>query len=153
MGNKMTTTQIAPSTETKVQASNNLSFYCYTTLSDTEQIILEIEETEYKTVNGQYTQVPTGVVNKYRLEVLIYTGYSDGMKDGIHLDRIVVRGFRKDGGLKFRETSFYGQAPVMNKVMPQIPDSYHDYARQAWAKEAIELQKKLTNMTTIGVKV
>ena len=152
MGNKMTTT-LAPSTETKVNVSNTLSFYCYTTLSDTEQIILEIEETEYKTVNGQYTQVPTGVVNKYRLEVLIYTGYSDGMKDGIHLDRIVVRGFRKDGGLKFRETSFYGQAPVMNKVMPQIPDSYHDYARQAWAKEAIELQKKLTNMTTIGVQV
>ena len=64
-----------------------------------------------------------------------------------------MRGFRKDGGLKFRDTSFYGQAPVMNKVMPQIPDSYHDYAREAWAKEAIELQKKLTNMTAIGVQV
>ena len=152
MGNKMTTT-LAPSTETKVNVSNTLSFYCYTTLSDTEQIILEIEETDYKTVNGQYTQVPTGVVNKYRLESLIYTGYSDGGTEGIHLDRIIVRGFRKDGGLKFRDTSFYGQAPVMNKVMPQIPDSYHDYARQAWAEQAIELQKKLTNMTTIGVQV
>lgn len=149
----MTPTLIAPSTETKVQASNTLSFYCYTILAEAEQIIINIEETEYKDVNGSYTQVPTGVVNKYRLESLIYTGYSDGMTEGIRLDRIVVRGFRKDGGLKFRDTSFYGQAPIMNKVMPQIPDSYHDYAREAWEKEAIELQKKLTNMTAIGVQV
>jgi hypothetical protein len=157
MGNKMTTALIAPSTETKLQTSSSLNFYCYVTLSETEQIILNVEETEWKTINNKYTQVPTGEIKKYRLETLIYAGYGDGGRNnkgtGVFLDRIVVRGFRKDGGLKFRDTSLYGQAPIMDKILPQIPDSYHDYARQEFAKEAIKLQEQLTILTNMGVTV
>jgi hypothetical protein len=35
--------------------------------------------------------------------------------------------------------------------LPQIPDHYHDYARQEFAKEAIKLQTQLKELMKAGV--
>jgi len=147
-GNKMTTA-IAINETTEVNSSNNLSFSCYVTLSDKEQIIISIEETEGCWTNNSYTLKKTGEIKKYRLEQLRYnTG--GGEDKQAHLSSIQVRGFRKDGGLKFRDTQFYN---LDKETLEQIPDEYHNYAREAFAKEVIELQNKLTNLINEGVKI
>jgi hypothetical protein len=134
---------IALDTETKIQQSSNISFYCYVTLSEAEQIIVE------KELYG------TNTIEKYRLETLIYAGYGDksATNEGVYLDRIIVRGFRKDGALRYRDTTFYCNSPAMNKVLSQIPDSYHDHARKAFAEHAIKLQQQLTDLINTGVKI
>lgn len=134
--------------ETKVNTNSNLSFHCYVTLKDSEQIIIDIEEKDYQTVNGNYTLVKTGVVKKVRLEELIYqSDYADGI---VKLSAIEVRGFKKDMGLRYRSDRYFS---VDQEVIDQIPDEYHNYAREAFAKEVIELQQRLTKMTNKGVKI
>jgi hypothetical protein len=155
----MTSTHLAPNTETKLNTSSNLSFYCYVTLSEKEQIILEKEMIDGDWVNGVFVGTNTGIMEKFRLEQLIYSGYGDGVlnratnsvNSGVYLDRITVRGFRKDGGLKFRDTQFHGGSPAVEKMLPQIPDHYHDYAREEFAKESIKLQNQLKKLMKAGV--
>jgi hypothetical protein len=155
----MNSTQLAPNTETELNTSSNLSFFCYVTLSEKEQIILEREKIDGDWVNGVFVGTNTGIMEKFRLEQLHYSGYGDGLLNrathsvdsGVYLDRITVRGFRKDGGLKFRDTQLYGASPAVAEMLPQIPDHYHDYARQEFAKEAIKLQTQLKELIKAGV--
>ena len=133
-------------TETDVNVSSNLSFYCYVTLQDSEQIIIDIEETEWK--NGSYQ--PTGVIKKFRLEKLTYQNYSLKNHSWVNLHSIEVRGFRKDKGLRYRTEYFHNLSQL---VIDQIPDKYHNYAREGFAKEVVELQEQLTTMTNEGVRI
>jgi hypothetical protein len=143
---------IAPSTKTGVSTSSNIFFCCYVTLSEAEQIIIEKEVSDFVWAGGSAVTKSTGVIEKYRLEQLIYQGDSD-YNEGVALKSIVVRGFRKDGALKFRETTFYCGSPALDKVISQIPDSYHDHARKAFAEHAIKLQNELTELSNTGVKI
>jgi hypothetical protein len=144
------TTALEINTETKVNLSSNLSVNCYVTLADTEQIIISIEETEGVWSNHSYSQKKTGVISKYRLERLIYqTGYGNNEGE-VFLHAIQVRGFKKDGGLRFRDTQFY---KLDKETLDQIPDEYHNYARESFAKEVVKLQDRLTNLINKGVKV
>ena len=132
--------------ETKVNTSGHLSFYCYVTLKDNEQMLIDIEETEW---NGN-SWVKTGVAKKFRLEKITYQNYSRTDYNTVNLYSIEVRGFRKDKGLRYRTDQFHN---IEQKMIDQIPDHYHNYAREAFAKEAIALQERLTLMTNEGVKV
>lgn len=132
--------------ETDVNVSSNLSFYCYVTLQDSEQIIIDIEETEWR--NGSYQS--TGVIKKFRLEKLTYQNYSLKNHSWVNLHSIEVRGFRKDKGLRYRTEYFHSLSQL---VIDQIPDKYHDYAREAFAKEVVELEEQLTSMTNEGVRI
>lgn len=131
---------------TVVNTNSNLSFYCTVTLKDSEQILLDIEERQW--VNGNYQG--TGVIKKFRLEKITYQNYSRTDYNTVNLYSIEVRGFRKDKGLRYRTDQFHN---IEQKMIDQIPDHYHNYAREAFAKEAIELQQRLTLMTNEGVKV
>jgi len=138
------TTQLEIQTDTKVNVSGNLSFYCYVTLKDSEQIIIDIEETEWR--NGSYQS--TGVIKKFRLEKITYQNYSRTDHDWVNLYSIEVRGFRKDKGLRYRTDTFHSPSQL---VIDQIPDHYHNYAREAFVKEVVTLQERLTTMTNKGV--
>jgi len=130
--------------ETKVNVSGNLTFYCYVTLKDSEQIIIDIEGTEWR--NGSYQS--TGVIKKFRLEKITYQNYSRTDHDLVNLYSIEVRGFRKDKGLRYRTDTFHSPSQL---VIDQIPDHYHNYAREAFVKEVVTLQERLTTMTNKGV--
>jgi hypothetical protein len=138
----MTTLQVKE--DTKVNANGNLSFYCYVTLKDSEQILLDVEEREW--TNGSYKG--TGVFKKVRLEELCYQ--SGGKDDIVSIYSLEVRGFRKDKGLRYRTERVYH---LDQKTIEQIPDHYHNYAREAFAKKVIELQQQLTTMTNEGIKI
>lgn len=127
--------------ETKVNASNSLSFYCYVTLKDSEQILIDIEERNW--TNGSYQG--TGVFKKVRLEELSYNSTNT-----VSLYSLEVRGFRKDKGLRYRTEMVYN---LDQKTIDQIPDEYHNYAREAFAKKMIELQEELTTMTNGGIQI
>jgi hypothetical protein len=135
--------------KTEVNVSSNLSFYCYTTLNDKEQIIIEIEETEYKMIQNNYTRVSTGVIKKVRLEKIVYQR-SRGDNHEVGLYSIEVRGFRKDKGLRYRTDTLYNPT---QQVIDQIPDEYHNYAREAFVTEMKQLQEELTFITNEGVKI
>lgn len=140
----------AINTTTDTNMSSGISINCYVTLSDTEQMIISVEEKEGSWSNGNYVIAKTGVINKYRLEQLIYhTGFGD-TRQGFNLESVKVRGFRKDGGIKFRDTCLYG---LDKEVIDQIPDHYHNYAREAFAKEVVEMQTELTNIINKGVVI
>jgi hypothetical protein len=130
--------------ETKVNANGNLSFYCSVTLEDSKQILIDIEERKW--TGGSYQG--TGVTQKVRLEQLSY--HSRNNNDIVGLYSIEVRGFRKDKGLRYRTEQVHY---LDQKVIDQIPDEYHNYAREAFAKEMIELQQQLTTMINEGVKI
>jgi hypothetical protein len=133
---------------TDVNTTSNLSFNSYVTLKDSEQIIIDLEEKEFQHVQGKYISVKTGVIKKVRLEQLIYqSDWTDGITK---LCSIEVRGFRKDGGLRYRSDRHYA---VEQEVIDQIPDEYHNYAREAFAQEIVKLQQQLTTMTNEGVKI
>lgn len=138
----MTTLEIQK--ETTMYVTGNLSFYCNVTLKDSEQIIIDIEETEWR--NGSYQS--TGVIKKFRLEKITYQNYSRSDHDWVNLYSIEVRGFRKDKGLRYRTENFHSLSQL---VIDQIPDHYHNYAREAFAKEVVTLQERLTTMTNKGV--
>jgi hypothetical protein len=139
-------------TETAVNENGSLGFYCSVALSDKEQIIIAVEETEGQWVNGNYTMVKTGEVNKYRLESLYYGKSYEQGDNGIYLSSLTIRGFRKDGHLRFRSETLY-TARLTKEVIEQIPDEYHNYAREAFAKSMVELQEELINMTNKGVQI
>ena len=152
----MSQVTIAPTTKTTVNTTSNISFYCYVRLSETEQIIVEKEIVNGNWVNGFFVSQPTGVMEKFRLEQLIYVGYGEGgnaNQKGVYLERIVLRGFRKDGAIKYRDITFFCNSPALDKVLPQIPDQYHDYARKAFAEQSIKLQKELSTLINEGVKI
>jgi hypothetical protein len=130
--------------ETKVNANGNLSFYCTVKLEDSKQILIDIEEKEWR--GGSYQG--TGVIKKVRLEQLTYQSRSNN--DIVSLYSLEVRGFRKDKGLRYRTEIAYH---LDQKVIDQIPDEYHNYAREAFAKEVLQLQQQLTTMTNEGVKI
>ena len=151
----MSQAKIAPTTETKVKTSSTISFYCYVTLSESEQIIVTKEVSDGNWINGVYVASGTKITEKYRLEALIYAGHGEPSQfnTGVYLDRIIVRGFTKEGALRYRDTTFYCNSPALSQVIPQIPDNYHDYARKAFAERAIKLQEQLSNLTNQGVKI
>ena len=140
----MTTLQVKE--DTKVNANGNLSFYCYVTLKDSEQILIDIEEREW--TNGNYQG--TGVFKKVRLEELCYQSSSRSNDEVVSIYSLEVRGFRKDKGLRYRTERVYS---LDQKTIDQIPDHYHNYAREAFAKTVTELQQQLTTMTNEGVKI
>jgi hypothetical protein len=138
----MTTLEVQK--ETKVNGNGNLSFYCYVTLKDSEQIIIDIEEQAWR--GGSYQK--TGVIKKVRLEQLSYQSKNDN--DIVTLHALEVRGFRKDKGLRYRTEMVYH---LDQKVIDQIPDEYHNYAKEKFAKEVSELQNRLTTMTNGGIQI
>ena len=139
----MTTLEIQH--ETKVHATSSLSFYCYVTLKDSEQIIIDIPEKEW--TGGSYKL--TGEIKKVRLEQICYqSGYGDNPQ--VYLFSIQVRGFRKDKGLRYREHSVHNPD---QEVIDQIPAEYHTYARVAFVKKVAELQEQLTTMTNGGIQI
>jgi len=144
--NQMTTIAIAPTTKAEVRAGGSLSFSCDVSLSEAEQIIISVEEAEYDWATQ--TSTKTGVIKKYRLETISYrSGYSTD-NEAVAISNVEVRGFKKDGGLRYRTEHLYR---VTNDITEQIPDSYHDYARKEFAKSMVELQDRLTQMTNNGV--
>ena len=138
-------------TEAIMDTSSQIRFSCYVKLPEHEQIILDVEETDFQLINDQWQRVTTGVVKEYRLEELQY-GMGWEEHNQVQLNHIKVRGFRKDGGLRHRD-QYLNNVDLTDSLMAQIPDSFHDYARQAFAEQVIELQKNLTELNNNGVKI
>jgi hypothetical protein len=138
-------TELAPTTQSKVESSGNVSFDCSVELSDTEKIIIYVEVSEYDSKQMKYVEV----TEKFQLEKLSY--YTPYNEHEVKFTGGTIRGFRKDGGLKVRTTWI----PVNQRqaVLNQIPDNYHDYARKAFAKKMIDLQQQLNLMTNGGIKL
>lgn len=140
----MTTLQVKENTN--VNANGNLSFYCYVTLKDSEQILIDVEVKEW--TNGRCQG--TGVFKKFRLENLCYQSSGRNNDETVSLHSLEVRGFRKDKGLRYRTERLFR---LDKEMIDQIPDHYHNYAREAFVKEAVKLQQQLTTMTNEGVKI
>ena len=137
--------------QTKVNAYYGVNFSCLIKLSDTEQIIVDVPEMTYDYNASKY--VKTGGIKKYRLEELSY-GIGYGEEHQVKLEHIRVRGFRKDGGLRYRqETLWHLTDEALKEVIAQIPDEYHNYAREEFAYKMVELQENLTKLTNNGVKI
>ena len=146
-------TILIPDTDTQVNASGGLNYYCHTKLSDSQQILLDIEEVEYEWVNGQYTGKKTGVIKKYRLEQLDYqTNHNDSGGYNAVLSSLVIRGFTKDNRLRFREQRLYWHS-ITKEVIAQIPDEYHNYAREHFNKITTELTTQLQDLINKGVQI
>ena len=139
------TTTIAPTTETKVSGNTYFSFTCYVDLADTEKILIELSDMEYDQSKGNW--VLSSTKQKYQLEQLCYTNEGNEVK----FYGATIRGFRKDGALKFRSTYL----PSYNKqeAIQQIPMHYHDYAIKKFNDEMNELLNDVTTTIKNGVTI
>lgn len=147
----MTTQTIAPTTEAEVNSSASFGFSCYVTLADTERIIVELSEQVWDSSLGRY--VMSADKKKFQLERLHYrTGRDFDSDEHIaEFDGGIIRGFRKDGALKFRES--YIPRHQYKDVLAQIPDHYHEYARVAFDVEMAELKQQVETTIKNGLKI
>lgn len=147
----MATPTIAPTTEAQVSAQSSFGFSCYVTLADTERIIIELSQQVWDSQKGRYVTLPEKL--KFQLERLNYCTVRDFDSDEVvaEFDGGLIRGFRKDGALKFRET--YIPRHQYKDVLAQIPDHYHDYAKEQFNIKMAELIKKVETTTKNGLKI
>ena len=147
----MTTQTIAPTTEAEVNSSTSFGFSCYITLADTERIIVELSEQVWDSSRGRY--VLSADKKKFQLERLHYrTGRDfDNDEQVAEFDGGIIRGFRKDGALKFRES--YIPRHQYKDVLAQIPDHYHEYARVAFDVEMEQLRQRVATTIKNGLKI
>ena len=148
---EITPTQtIKPTDTATIGGGASFGFSCYTTLAETERIIIEISRVEYN--YGLNSYQPTGDKEKYQLERLDYSmDYND--KNQVVFNGGIIRGFRKDGALRYRPTYIPHNSRTYKEVLAQIPDHYHDYARNHFAKEMQEILDKVKETQQNGVKL
>lgn len=139
----MGTVELAPTTKATVSANASYGFSCYVKLSDTEKILVDVVTQEYDYTSNQYVDKQ----EKMQLEELHYNTWDKT----VTLNSIVVRGFRKDGALRFR-SSYVSQRNTAS-VIKQIPKHYHDYAKEAFKTEMLKLKTELELTIRAGVKI
>jgi hypothetical protein len=139
-------TQLIEQSDTKIRHSRNyVSLWCQTTLSDLDQIIIEVEDKEYDYAKGQY--VVKGL-KKVRLEEMSYD--LNRNESEFRLENLTVRGFRKDGGLRARTELVH---EITAGIITQIPDHYHDRAKEYFFEATQSLKNKITQIIDNDLKV
>lgn len=124
-----------------------ISFSIDTTLSDFDQIVIDVPHLEYQMVNTSWARVNTGNV-KFRLERLRYSLTDEAFA----LCSIEGRGFTKSGGLRVRETNFWSKDLLAYpEILAQIPDHYHDQAKELFLKGAKELVDNANAISANGL--
>lgn len=139
----MGTIELAPTTKANVSANASFGFSCYVKLSDTEKILVDVTTPTYDNSTLKYVDKQ----EKVQLEELHY----HNEHGSVILSSMVVRGFRKDGALRFR--SNYLAHKNTPSVIKQIPPHYHDYAKEAFKKEMLRLKTELELTIRAGVKI
>lgn len=122
-----------------------------TQLQDTKQKIVDTHNYETSYQNGNWVSVKKEPI-KVILKELHYSLDEDKM--AFELDCIVVLGFRKDKRIKAREEYLYrrsGMTDQFNEVLSQIPDSYHDSAKETFHLKMKELIDQLDQIAKNGV--
>jgi len=140
------TTALNTATETNIRYLG-ISFSITTTLSDYEQVVIVVPTLEYQLVNTKWARVNTG--NKdFRLESLTYTLTNET----VCLTSIEGRGFTKAGTLKVRDTNFYAKDLLAYpEILAQIPDHFHDQAKEKFIEGAKELLANATAISANGL--
>jgi hypothetical protein len=139
-------TQLITKSDTKIRHSyERLTMACAVTLSDLDQIIIEVEDKEYDYSQRNY--VLKGL-KKVRLEELHYDLSQE--QNEFRLDTLTVRGFRKDKGLRAR-TEHVGE--ITAGIISQIPDHYHDRAKDFFFEASQTLLKKINQTIDNDLKI
>ena len=131
----------------------NLSMRHTTLLSDMKQIIVDTFNYEHTWNGSGYNSIkkePMKVIVKelhYSLSWATHT---------FELDTIVVLGFRKDNKVKAREDYFHKHSFSKDQyqdVLPQIPDSFHDEARNEFLKMSQKMFDSINEIKNKGVLI
>lgn len=134
--------------------SHSLKMYFEYELEDTQQLLIEFHNytTQYSNGNWVHTKQDK---KKAILHQIQYQFDNETSEFGIEC--FVVQGFRKDKKIRARKewinVSSYTPKELIEEIVAQIPDNYHDKARQAFAQMTDTLQKRLTNTINKGVIV
>ena len=133
-----------------------LSLEHKTRLQDTKQIVVDTfkYENSWNNITNNWTSV-----RKEPIKVIVKElHYSfDWTTNKFELQTIVVLGFRKDKKVRASEdylnkTSAWNSSQFQD-IISQIPDSFHDNARESFIKMTNEVQEKLNQTITNGVTV
>jgi hypothetical protein len=135
--------QLEPTTKATVNSNASFGFSCSVKLSDSEKILVDITTRSYDYAQNSWVENN----EKAQLEELHYHTWGGA----VTLSSMVVRGFRKDGALRFR-TTYVSQKDTTN-VLKHIPAHYHDYAKEAFKKDMAKLQTELTKTINKGVQL
>ena len=141
----MTTTLIA---ETTSHTSHlGISFSIDTRLSDYDQIVIDVPHLEYQMINTSWARVNTGNV-KFRLERIRYSLAGNTLA----VCSIEGRGFTKSGSLRVRETNFWTKDLIAYpEILAQIPDHYHDKAKELFLQGSKELVENANAISANGL--
>lgn len=143
-------TTLAPTTKAEVNAQSSFGFSCYVELAETERIIIEVAQQVYDHKVNNWVLAPKEKFQLERLDYRLHRDYDTDEQEA-QFDGGIIRGFRKDGALKYRET--YIPRHQFAEVLAQIPDHYHDYAKEQFNIKMAKLQEQLTATIKNGLQI
>lgn len=124
-------------------------------LEDTKQILIEYHNYTTQHNNGNWVHVKQD--KKKAILTEIHYQYETETNE-FSIEYFVIQGFRKDKKIRARKEWVNAQSnwtpkELIQEILAQIPDNYHDQARQAFAQMTDTLQKRLTDTINKGVVI
>jgi hypothetical protein len=124
----------------------SITFAITTTLSDYDQLVIDVPKTEQQVINGSWQTVDLGT-EKFRVEKLNYNFTGRG-ENQMGITSLSGRGFTKAGTLKVRDSSVFR---VTTETVNQIPIHYHDLAIEQYVKNAEFLSTRIAEIQNNGL--
>jgi hypothetical protein len=146
----ITKEQVTSETVTRYQG---ISFAIETTLSDYDQIVIDVPVFQggYNTTTGNWQSVPTGETVKFRLEKLEYN-LVNRKDNSVGIYSLYGRGFTKANNLRVQGHG-YNNEQITDEILAQIPDHYHDKAKEQFLLTAKELTEQMNTINANGLSL
>jgi ribosomal protein L31 len=126
----------------------SISFAITTTLSDYDQLVIDVPKSEHKFVNGSWQTVDLGT-EKFRVEKLNYNFTGRG-ENQMGITSLSGRGFTKAGTLKVRDSTVFS---LTQETTNQIPIHYHNLAIEQYVKNAEFLSTRIAEIQNNGLSL
>jgi hypothetical protein len=146
----ITKQQETTSTTTKWKG---ITFGIETILSDYDQIVIDVPvfQSGYNSITGHWEVVPTNETRKWRLERIEYS-LTNRQDNAVGIHALFGRGFTKANTLRVQTSSFYSEQ-MTDELLSQIPDHYHDKAKEQFLLTAKELTEQMNQINANGLSL
>jgi hypothetical protein len=140
-------------TTTTTTKWQGITFGIETILSDYDQIVIDVPvfQSGYNSTTGHWQVVATSETRKFRLEKLEYS-LVNRQNNSVGIHSLYGRGFTKANTLRVQGTSFYNEN-ITDEILAQIPDHYHDKAKEQFLLTAKELTEQMNQINANGLSL
>lgn len=149
----MTSITQEKATSETVTRYQGIRFAIETILSDYDQIVIDVPvfQNGYNSTTKNWEVVATGETRKFRLEKIKYSLVNEN-NDSVGIHTLQGRGFTKANTLRVQSSSFYNDH-ITDEILAQIPNHYHDKAKEQFLLTAKELTEQMNTINANGLSL